>query len=176
VSIEFNLLYRWHATASEADTAWTEKRFSEVMGGADPRRVIYISLSLFTSSDSISRNRPPWGSSFRRQRGRLIMLLISPNGLSAGLLCRLVALICDTYAWNYSLTREHGRFRDEDLARILQNATEAPAGAYKARGTPEVLRIVELLSIEQGRAWGACTVSILRFIPALDPGSICCLS
>jgi hypothetical protein len=82
----------------------------------------------------------------------------------------------DTYAWNYSITREDGRFRDDDLARILQNATEAPAGAYKARGTPEVLRIVELLSIEQGRVWGACTVGILHFIPASDPGSFRCLS
>jgi len=65
----------------------------------------------------------------------------------------------DTYSWNYSITRENGRFRDADLARILQNATEASAGAFKARGTPEVLRVVELLSIEQGRVWGVCTVS-----------------
>lgn len=65
----------------------------------------------------------------------------------------------DTYSWNYSITRKNGRFNDADLARILQNATEAPAGAFQARGTPEVLRMVEILGIEQGRAWGACTVS-----------------
>lgn len=27
VSVEFNLLYRWHATLSEQDTEWTEKEF-----------------------------------------------------------------------------------------------------------------------------------------------------
>lgn len=60
----------------------------------------------------------------------------------------------------HSLKRTNGRFADEDLARIIQDATAAPAGAFGARGTPEVLRVVELLSIEQGRAWGACTVRI----------------
>jgi hypothetical protein len=69
----------------------------------------------------------------------------------------------DTYSRDYSINREKGRFSDADLARILQNATEASAGAFKARGTPEVLRVVELLSIEQGRAWGVCTVS--RHVP-----------
>jgi len=65
----------------------------------------------------------------------------------------------DTDPRHHSLIRdEHGRFRDEDLAEILQKATAASASAFKARGTPEVLRVVELLSIEQGRIWGTCTV------------------
>jgi prostaglandin-endoperoxide synthase 2 len=68
-----------------------------------------------------------------------------------------------TYAY-HSLTRDCGRFRDADLAKILQNATAAPASAFKARGTPEVLRIIEILSIEQGRKWGVCTVRILHVV------------
>jgi hypothetical protein len=72
----------------------------------------------------------------------------------------------DTYAWIYSITREaDGRFSDADLAKILQDATHASAADFGARGTPEVLRVIELLSIEQGRKWGVCTVSILRFVP-----------
>ena len=39
-------------------------------------------------------------------------------------------------------------------------ATEAPASAFKARGTPEVLRIVEIMGIMQARSWGTCSVSI----------------
>jgi hypothetical protein len=34
VSIEFNLLYRWHAGLSRNDTAWTEKKFESVLGEA----------------------------------------------------------------------------------------------------------------------------------------------
>ena len=51
-----------------------------------------------------------------------------------------------------------GAFNSADLAAILHNGTEASASALKARGTPEVLRVVEVMGIEQARAWGACTV------------------
>lgn len=51
-----------------------------------------------------------------------------------------------------------GFFANEDLARILQDATERRAGAFRARGCPPVMRVVEILAIEQGRKWGVCTV------------------
>jgi linoleate 10R-lipoxygenase len=51
-----------------------------------------------------------------------------------------------------------GRFHDADLANILHDATENMAGAFSARNTPEVLRIVEVLGITQARKWGVCTV------------------
>lgn len=57
---------------------------------------------------------------------------------------------------------ENGRFSDADLARILQDGTANPAGAFKARGTPAALRIIEIMTIKQSRAWGSCTVGILR--------------
>lgn len=34
-SIEFNLLYRWHATVSEGDTKWTEEEFARIFPGKD---------------------------------------------------------------------------------------------------------------------------------------------
>lgn len=73
-----------------------------------------------------------------------------------------------------SLERTNGRFADADLSRILQNATATSAGAFGARGTPEVLRVVELLSIEQGRAWGVCTVRLFlsRFVGLIHPVSV----
>lgn len=33
VSVEFNLMYRWHATTSRADTAWIEELFGEIFEG-----------------------------------------------------------------------------------------------------------------------------------------------
>lgn len=53
------------------------------------------------------------------------------------------------------------RFGDDDLANILHNATEARAGAFKARGIPEALRIIEVMGIEQSRSWGACSVRLV---------------
>lgn len=33
VSIEFNLMYRWHAALSKSDTEWTEALFEQVFDG-----------------------------------------------------------------------------------------------------------------------------------------------
>jgi linoleate 10R-lipoxygenase len=35
VSIEFNLLYRWHACVSQQDTAWTEQVFKKLFPGKE---------------------------------------------------------------------------------------------------------------------------------------------
>jgi hypothetical protein len=59
---------------------------------------------------------------------------------------------------------ENGSFCDSDLARILQDGTTNPAGAFKARGTPAAMRIIEVMTICQARAWGCCTVGVLRSV------------
>ncbi|KAI9450785.1 heme peroxidase [Lactarius psammicola] len=132
VSIEFNLLYRWHAPVSEPDVKWTEKLFAELMQGVDMKTV---SVKDFAANARQAMNPGP-----------------------------------DVKQWTFGgLTRTRGRFADADLARILQDATAAPANAFGARGTPEVLRVVEMLSIEQGRAWGACTLNEFRKFMGLNP-------
>ena len=55
-----------------------------------------------------------------------------------------------------------GRFADADLARILQDATEQAAGAFRARGSPAALRVVEMLGMAQARGWGVCTMNEFR--------------
>ncbi|KAG6852246.1 hypothetical protein C0991_001607, partial [Blastosporella zonata] len=55
-----------------------------------------------------------------------------------------------------------GKFSDDDLADILHTATENPAGAFRGRGTPEVLRLIEIMGIEQSRSWGVCTMNEFR--------------
>ncbi|KAJ7364547.1 heme peroxidase, partial [Mycena albidolilacea] len=52
-----------------------------------------------------------------------------------------------------------GRFSDHDLATIVQEATESPASAFRARGTPGALRAVEMFGIMQTRQWGVCTMN-----------------
>ncbi|KAJ7160327.1 heme peroxidase [Mycena filopes] len=55
-----------------------------------------------------------------------------------------------------------GKFADDDIAKILLDATESPAGAYRARGTPGVLRVIEMMGILQARQWGVCTMNEFR--------------
>lgn len=55
-----------------------------------------------------------------------------------------------------------GSFDDDELAKILQDATATTAGAYRARGTPSALRAVEIMGIMQGRQWGVCSMNEFR--------------
>lgn len=41
-SVEFNLLYRWHATLSAADEKWTEDMMRAKFGGIDPADVGFV--------------------------------------------------------------------------------------------------------------------------------------
>lgn len=55
-----------------------------------------------------------------------------------------------------------GRYSDDALAKILQNACETPAQAFRARGTPDFMRVIEMIAIEQAREWGVCTLNEFR--------------
>ena len=44
MSVEFNLLYRWHATLSKPDTEWTQQLFTEVFGTEDFKSVSILPL------------------------------------------------------------------------------------------------------------------------------------
>ena len=41
-------------------------------------------------------------------------------------------------------------------------STEQPAGAFRARGTPHVMRLHEIMGIEQNREWGVCSLNDFR--------------
>ncbi|KAI0946866.1 hypothetical protein AcW1_010202 [Taiwanofungus camphoratus] len=135
VSVEFNLMYRWHATASQADTAWIEALFRKVFGGKDPGQI--------TVAD------------FRKE----VSAALQPPA--------------DVRAWTFDELKRgpDGRYHDADLANILHNATESPASAFRARGIPEVFRVIEVLGIMQARQWGACSLNEFRSFMGLRPYS-----
>ncbi|KAG6810880.1 hypothetical protein H0H92_009972 [Tricholoma furcatifolium] len=133
VSVEFNLLYRWHATMSEKDVAWTENVFRSIFSDKP-----FDQLSL-KDLGAVAR----------------VFNDIAPNPAER------------TFA---GLKRgANGTFNDDDLAQILYAATEEPAGAFRGRGTPPVLRLVEIMGIEQSRAWGVCTMNEFRKFLKLKP-------
>ncbi|GJJ14559.1 hypothetical protein Clacol_008824 [Clathrus columnatus] len=55
-----------------------------------------------------------------------------------------------------------GSFSDDDIARVLQDATESMAGAYRGQGTPGVFRLIEMVAMEQARQWGVCSLNEFR--------------
>ncbi|KAJ3839678.1 heme peroxidase [Lentinula raphanica] len=137
VSLEFNLLYRWHATLSRQDKAWTEKLFKETLQ-QDGINVKFDQLQ-------------------PAQFFKAAAKVLNVNK--------------DVRTWTFDgLKRDaDGRFSDADIAKILQDSTSYRAGAYRARGIPEVLRVIEVLGIEQARGWGACSLNEFRKFIGLKP-------
>lgn len=44
----------------------------------------------------------------------------------------------------------------------MKDATTNVAGSFGARGVPPVLRVVEILAIQEARAWGVCSLNEFR--------------
>ncbi|KAG9119113.1 hypothetical protein FRC07_006027 [Ceratobasidium sp. 392] len=126
-SVEFNLLYRWHATLSAADEKWTETMMRNRFGGKDPNTLTWTDFATTMADEKRVSKDEPKDWKIRDKHG---------NELQRG---------------------KDGRFKDADLAAILHDATEHISGAFSARNTPEVLRIVEVMGIMQARKWGVCT-------------------
>ncbi|KAF8966303.1 linoleate diol synthase [Flammula alnicola] len=134
-SVEFNCLYRWHATISQEDEQWTGQVFSDLFPQkpADQLTVDDFKVAAY----KVQQTLPP------------------------------------TTQWqigNLQRTAD-GSFKDDDLANILHNATEHSAGAFRARGTPPVMRLNEVLGIEQSRKWGVCSLNDFRRFLGLKPFS-----
>ena len=58
--------------------------------------------------------------------------------------------------------QEDGKFKDEDLVRILNEAMQDPAGIFGARTIPKALKIVEVLGIKQARKWQVASLNEFR--------------
>ncbi|KAF9259925.1 linoleate diol synthase [Marasmius fiardii PR-910] len=132
-SVEFNCLYRWHATTSVDDEKWVNNVFEKIFDGKDPEQV-------------------------------------TPEDFKAAAK-KLQAMNPDIQHWTFGgLQRgEDGRFKDEDLANVLKTATDHPAGAFRARGTPASMRLHEMMGIMQNRTWGVCSLNDFRRSLGLKP-------
>ncbi|KIY52209.1 heme peroxidase [Fistulina hepatica ATCC 64428] len=133
VSVEFNLMYRWHATLSSHDTQWTENLFRSALGDSIPFDQITPEQFLIAAL-SVLPKVPPNQRTF--------------GGLTRG---------------------PDGRFSDDDLSKIIQDATDWRAGSFRAHGVPEVLKVIEVMAIEQARGWGTCSLNEFRKFIGLKP-------
>ncbi|THH11068.1 hypothetical protein EW145_g888 [Phellinidium pouzarii] len=134
VSVEFNVLYRWHATTAQKDIEWTEDEFNRFFKG---KPLDKVTLDDFRSAAI----------------GIFQTIEADPKVRTFGDLKR----------------QADGTFSDDDLAKILQDATEKCAGAYRGRGSPAALRIIEIMGMCQARAWGVCTMNEFRTFLGLKP-------
>ncbi|KAJ1300376.1 hypothetical protein OPQ81_005195 [Rhizoctonia solani] len=141
VSVEFNILYRWHSVISSKEEKWTLNIMEALFPNKKPG-----DLTLADFNDALGRLRS----------GDV------PHSLNVN---------PDPRKRNFGGIKRgpDGRFTDDDLANILHGATEDVAHRYGARGTPEALNVIEILGIQQARRWGACTMNEFRVRMGLEP-------
>ncbi|KIP10018.1 hypothetical protein PHLGIDRAFT_101881 [Phlebiopsis gigantea 11061_1 CR5-6] len=132
-SVEFNCLYRWHATTSEYDEKWVETLSKQLFGDRDPE-----SITMGDLKATIQK-----------------LQAMEPD--------------CNHWTFGGMQRQEDGTFKDAELAAILMTATEHPAGAFKARGTPHCMRLHEIMGIEANRRWGVCSLNDFRKFLGLKP-------
>ncbi|CAG7848099.1 Psi-producing oxygenase A AltName: Full=Fatty acid oxygenase ppoA; Includes: RecName: Full=Linoleate 8R-lipoxygenase; Includes: RecName: Full=9,12-octadecadienoate 8-hydroperoxide 8R-isomerase [Serendipita indica DSM 11827] len=135
VSVEFNLLYRWHATMSHKDVDWLEMLVKKALPG-----------------EARIQSAPPGQLELSEDDYKAV----------AGMFAKFQAgAVRDRVFGGLKRTPEGG-FADSDLARILHEATDTVACAYGARGIPSVMKAIEVMGIKQGRKWGVCSLNEFR--------------
>ena len=146
VSCEFNLLYRFHSAISDRDAKWTEDFFRSLLPDArrnDPK----FQLEQLTPADLGSML-----GKFAREKSRIEPSKREIEGYSRG---------------------SDGKFRDEDLVKILTESIDDTAGtapltstklgyrtadlmllgAFGAKQVPKALKVIEVAGIVQARKW-----------------------
>ncbi len=137
VSVEFNLVYRWHSAISERDARWTEKMYREMFQDDD----IDTHLESF---DQFHEKVKPWFAKIKKQK---------PEERELRDLKR----------------NAHGIFNDEEMVQIMTDSTKDVAGAFGPKNVPLVMRLIEVMGIEQARKWRVCTLNEFRKFFKLDP-------
>ncbi|KAF9512302.1 hypothetical protein BS47DRAFT_1486396 [Hydnum rufescens UP504] len=167
-SVEFNTIYRWHPTLSLDDTAYIENAFQGIFNRGQPFDFDTLTIDYFERTlngflapklhNKDGKPIPP--ADIDSLTDDEINDLRDDSKPVDCLRLSIPNLRRDPHTKLYS---------DDDLARILQRATKVPAGAFRARGVPGVLRVVEILGISQARSWGCCTLNDFRRFLGLKP-------
>lgn len=137
VSVEFNLVYRWHSTISERDATWVEDLYREIFQTEDI-------CPYLEDSERFHAKVGRWFEKITKE---------SPEKRNLHDLKR----------------NEKGIFNDEDMVNILTESTENVAGAFGPKNVPLVMKLIEVMGIEQARKWNMCTLNEFRKFFRLEP-------
>lgn len=135
VSVEFNLIYRWHSAISLRDEKWTNELYAEVFPKAKNPHDLPMPEFVKGLHDWVAK------------------LPKNPEKWTFG---------------NMKRTKS-GAFRDEDLIKIIADSTEDIACAFGPRQVPVIMKLVEVLGMEQARAWNCATLNEFRKFFKLEP-------
>ncbi|KID85854.1 linoleate diol synthase [Metarhizium guizhouense ARSEF 977] len=137
VSVEFAVLYHWHAALSSADAKWMEDMLRLHL--PELKSLDDITVEMFTKVAMAAEHN----------------LMTTP-----------------AREWTFGGLQRgpDGKFSDVDLAEILKDCIEEPAHAFGAHGTPESLKVVDIMGQLQARnVFNVCTMNEFRRFLNLKP-------
>ncbi|WAQ90262.1 hypothetical protein PtA15_12A250 [Puccinia triticina] len=151
VSIEFNILYRWHSCLSMRQTQWLEEKMSK---GLPSRKWDDLNEGAFMRAMESLMKELNAGAGTDPRNWKLSKYEVTPATVGGA----------ETVEQGtYERDPATGKFRDEDIARILRDATYDVAGAFGAQHTPAVLRWIDCQGMRTARdVWRACTLNEFR--------------
>lgn len=139
VTVEFNLLYRFHCAIPLRDEKYTEDYMREVMKIGEPSEITleqFLDVMKIANSKSIPR-REPCDVTFGL-----------PSGTSQE--------VCFD---RHEVTR---LFDDQKMINALTAAMDEPISNFGPRNIPKCLRPVEIMGIMQSRQWSTGTLNDFR--------------
>jgi linoleate 8R-lipoxygenase/9,12-octadecadienoate 8-hydroperoxide 8R-isomerase len=157
VSVEFNLIYRWHSAVSARDEKWSQDFFQKLVPGQD---VAKLSLKDFLTvlskwKDDVAAQKPESRTFADLKRN-------SSGAFNTKDLLKLIVESTQDVAGKYTLLSTHPGF-------FSAPTNTNPAGAFGARQVPVALKLVEILGISQARGWHVGTLNELRKFMDLTP-------
>lgn len=136
VSVEFAVLYHWHAALSAADAKWMENLLRWNLPDLESGKISIDDMTpelfgqvVYKEAMKL-RKTPPRQWTFKDANGK---------DMSRG---------------------PDGRFSDYELAELLKDCIEEPAHAFGAHGTPASLKVVDIMGQLQARdKFNVCTMN-----------------
>ena len=140
VTVEFNLLYRFHCAITQKDEAYTEDFMTESFKFADPKNV---PLDQFISA-------------MAKAAGYSEANKAEPCDITFGLKNKLKPEA------NFRRNPVTGLFDDQQMVNALTSAMDDPISNFGPRNIPKCLRSVEIMGIMQARKWEVGTLNDFR--------------
>ncbi|KAF3904876.1 hypothetical protein ABW20_dc0106815 [Dactylellina cionopaga] len=166
VSVEFNLLYRFHCAIGKDDEVWMNrlirnthgKKLFELGEAKDPEGNVITNIADLDkwdprslTSDQFNRVNPLLAKDARKYA------IANPDSLLPK-----NQTFFDLNVEQLQRDPLTGQFDDEKLIGILKSKMEEPISQFGARNTPRALRAIEVSGILQARKWEIGTLNDFR--------------
>ncbi|KAI1112035.1 heme peroxidase [Nemania sp. NC0429] len=142
VTVEFNLLYRFHCAIPQRDEAYTEDFMRKVMKIEKPSSVTLPQfLQAMKLASEYPDTREPWEKTFG----------IPKDPKEPG-----------SEKVDFQRNQYTNLFDDQQMIDALTQAMDEPISEFGPRNVPKCLRPVEIMGILQARKWGIGTLNDFR--------------